>query len=1076
MSCNRRCNHLQPFPTSFLRRMPPVSDEQGLPRYIVAYLNQDYAAASEQALDLLRSQSSLMHLQLLLISLQRLGEKEKVARLGTKALAEAEGHPWDQTLLRLTLGQLDPSEVLQQASTNEQRCQGIYYASALAETAGEMQVAEHLRMLCCQLGANCYELRLAQSETKVRESPGTSARLVETEIKSSTEGSERQAPLTSLAELHESSLHQQVIDLNRQVVQLLHQGRYSQALPVATEAFNLACQLGTTHPDFAESLNNLGGLCYEMGDYAGATTQFRRALEIRRAVLGPNHPDFATSLGNVAGLHIAMSNYAEAEPLLRQAVDIDRQALGGNHPDLAIDLDNLGALYLAMGNYVQAEALFREAMEIFRAAGGKDHPEFATCLHNLAMLYRNMGNYAQAEPLFRQALDIRRNSLGEDHSHFAQSLNELAHLCIAKKGIVEALSLMTQAAATDDRRLGQIFSIGSEREQRVFLASVQWKEHALLSLIVHYLGHSQEAARTALDLVLRRKAVSTEALAIQRDAVLGGKYPALQVPLRQLSSLRIQIARKTLAGAGAEGLRSHQEQIADWTREKWQLESALVRQIPEMNLEQRLRQADRNAVAASLSEKVALVEFVRYDVCDFKATARRVSDTRWLSPQHRQPARYLAFVLPAGKPDDVQMIDLGAADSIDLLIADFRSSITGDVETQTGRSMVKQRPNLAATSRTETGSKLRAAVFDALAPALTGCQRLLLAPDGALTRLPFEVLPSADGRLLLDAYQISYVGTGRDVLRFGAATTGRPTDSLVIADPDFDLDTETADRRAASSQPKKRFWSRMFGRQPTPTPPLPTSTTVADATGRRSRDLRRGKYHFGRLPGTHCEGERIAAMLCVQPWMERAALEGRLKQQCRSPHILHIATHGFFLEDQHHYPNNDRRDLGFITDATEGRLSGPLPENPLLRAGLALAGANTWLHEGALPPEAEDGLLTAEDVSGLDLLATELVVLSACDTGLGEVRTGEGVFGLQRAFVLAGAKTLVMSLWSVPDDQTRELMEDFYQRILSGQPRADALRAAQLALRVKYPDPYYWGAFICQGDPGPLRCTVQSGT
>jgi CHAT domain-containing protein len=149
-------------------------------------------------------------------------------------------------------------------------------------------------------------------------------------------------------------------------------------------------------------------------------------------------------------------------------------------------------------------------------------------------------------------------------------------------------------------------------------------------------------------------------------------------------------------------------------------------------------------------------------------------------------------------------------------------------------------------------------------------------------------------------------------------------------------------------------------------------------------------------------------------------------------------------------------------------LLGQRLENPLLRSGLALAGANTWSRAGLLPAEAEDGILTAEDVSGLDLLATELVVLSACETGLGEVRVGEGVFGLRRAFILAGTKSLIMSLWKVPDQQTQELMGDFYRRILSGQPRADALREAQLAMKARYPQPYYWGAFICQGDPGPL--------
>jgi CHAT domain-containing protein len=150
------------------------------------------------------------------------------------------------------------------------------------------------------------------------------------------------------------------------------------------------------------------------------------------------------------------------------------------------------------------------------------------------------------------------------------------------------------------------------------------------------------------------------------------------------------------------------------------------------------------------------------------------------------------------------------------------------------------------------------------------------------------------------------------------------------------------------------------------------------------------------------------------------------------------------------------------------RLSGKNIESPMLRSGLALAGANTWLQHHSLPLEAEDGILTAEDVSGMDLSNTELVVLSACETGIGDILTDEGVFGLRRAFVLAGARTLVMSLWKVPDQQTKDLMIDFYNRILAGKPIAEALREAQLATKEEYTHPYYWGAFICQGNPGPL--------
>jgi CHAT domain-containing protein len=336
-------------------------------------------------------------------------------------------------------------------------------------------------------------------------------------------------------------------------------------------------------------------------------------------------------------------------------------------------------------------------------------------------------------------------------------------------------------------------------------------------------------------------------------------------------------------------------------------------------------------------------------------------------------------------------------------------------------------------------------------PALGGHTRLLIAPDGDLTRLPFEVLPRGDGGgRLIDSYRISYLSCGRDALRLGVTASDPPTSPLLFADPDFDLE---ADGRS-----------------------VPDFVPTAGAAGRRSRDLdrRRDAYHFDRLPGTRAEGERVAALLGVRPALGAAATEGRLKAECHSPRILHLATHGFFLPDQQPELSDVAPGLGGgpIGSADEGfgagRLSGPGMEDPMLRSGLALAGANTWLKAGHPPEEAEDGLLTAEDVTGLDLLATELVVLSACETGLGQVHVGEGVFGLRRAFVLAGARTLVMSLWKVPDDQTRELMEDFYGRLLAGEGRAEALRQAQLAMKAKYADPFYWGAFICQGDPSPL--------
>jgi CHAT domain-containing protein len=528
---------------------------------------------------------------------------------------------------------------------------------------------------------------------------------------------------------------------------------------------------------------------------------------------------------------------------------------------------------------------------------------------------------------------------------------------------------------------------------------------------------------------LRRKAITLEALATQRDAVLGGLYPEVQESLDELRALRTQIAQKTLSGPRAEGLQSHQALLISWEQRREALEASLARRIPEMRLERQLRTSDHKSVASALPTGAALVEFVRFVPYDFRA----IHDEReslWKS------ARYLAFVLIGTNPDEVRMIDLGDANAIDQLVANFRGTVA-------------VAPGNRPSGGSGAGENLRGAVFDKLIPALQGCKLLMIAPDGDLNTIPFESLPDGYGRLLIEDYRISYLSCGRDVLRLKFHSRGEFSTPLVVADPAFNLTVEGIGDTAARPD---------FDRESKP-------------DVRASRDLDRG-FRFWRLKGTREEGERVANLLGVNPLLGSNALESRVKQ-ARSPGVMHLATHGFFLQNQPYNP--DERWPEVSTDGVElsssrSWLASPGMENPLLRSGLALAGVNMWLRGKPIPEEAEDGLLTAEDVTGMDLSQTDLVVLSACETGLGEVRTGEGVFGLRRAFVLAGARSLIMSLWKVPDEQTRELMVDFYDRVLHSIGVAEALREAQLAMRARYAECYYWGAFICQGDPGPIRC------
>ncbi len=202
-------------------------------------------------------------------------------------------------------------------------------------------------------------------------------------------------------------------------------------------------------------------------------------------------------------------------------------------------------------------------------------------------------------------------------------------------------------------------------------------------------------------------------------------------------------------------------------------------------------------------------------------------------------------------------------------------------------------------------------------------------------------------------------------------------------------------------------------------------------------------------------------MLRVEPVLGNCVLKNDIMKY-NSPYILHLATHGFFV-DLDFYGENKSDEL------EQNKLyHRKLINNPLFNSGLALAGANGYLQDCLLPDRAGNGVLFAHDITDMDLSNTEMVVLSACDTALGYIINGEGVFGLQRTFALAGVRTLIMSLWKIPAKQTNELMINFYRRLILGEPRGEALRKAQLCIKEKNPDPIYWGAFICQGDTDPL--------
>ena len=436
-------------------------------------------------------------------------------------------------------------------------------------------------------------------------------------------------------------------------------------------------------------------------------------------------------------------------------------------------------------------------------------------------------------------------------------------------------------------------------------------------------------------------------------------------------------------------------------------------------------------VRRALPDDAVLVEIARFRVANFQAKGTE----KYFLPPH-----YAAWVIPPAGRGEVRLIDLGAAEPIEAAVATVRRAIQPDPAALRERG----EPEVEAELHTPLET-LASLVLRPLLPHIGGAKRWVLSPDAALWLVPWAAMPLDGSRYAIEEHAIRYVVSGRDLAQpAGQSSAGQ---ALVMADPDYDLDP------AASQRAVRQV---LRGRE-TPAPELAL------------RGLSRA-FHLGAIPrlkGTAAEARAIIPTLGsfagVAPvlYTDRWALEAVFKAFAR-PRVVVLSTHGFFLDDQREPPDDKTPML-----ARDGR-SGSKPavpsENPLLRCGLLLAGCNRAPAGGG-----EDGVLTGLEIVGTDLRGTELVVLSACETGLGTVRNGEGVAGLRQAFQLAGAQSVLATLWQIPDKESARLMSAFFDNLAQGKGKAEALRQAQLAQiesrRKRYgaAHPFFWAAFTLTG-------------
>jgi CHAT domain-containing protein/Tfp pilus assembly protein PilF len=860
---------------------------------------------------------------------------------------------------------------------------------------------------------------------------------------------------------------------------------YNEAAQKLNRALDLRrTHLGPRHPDVAQTIASLATVAYRQGDYARAEPLFQEALQIREATLEANHPLVADSLTNVASMYLLRGDYVRPEPIYLRALTIYEALKAAGKVSAEVDalfadtLNNLGLLYQRRGDYARAETHYLKALEVREQAQGTEHasvaeaaanlgglyymstqydkamraltralsiqekllppnhPSLAVSSFNLAAVYFDQGDYARAEPLFERALKIDEQALPPQHPRIAIRLSGLAETLRLKEDYQRAEALYERAAAIRERSLGRSHPLFADvLIGRALLRQASGDSESAVELLARaadlredtfglvlttgseqakrlYLQSLEDEADIAVSLHIASAPKSENAARLALENIVQRKGRSIDAMAAHTAALRSRLdedGRTVL-----EQLSTAQGQLAGLvlrgvsTDAQTQSVERLRGDIARLEQEISGRSAEfRDTLAkAQLSE-------VQASLPDDSAMVEFVVYRPFFIKNPRRTAfgapHYAAYVLT--RQGIVASADLGETDTIDRMVGRYRA--------------VLSKPN-APGWRTEANALYRQ-LLRPLQPALSKAGRVIISADGALNLIPFAALVDEDGRYLVEKQTISYMTSSRDLARIHrTADAKRDEAPVIIANPLFDAGTKTQ--------------------------PL---TQTGAATSPADRNAQMQTLRFGVLPGTAQEATTIARLLRNARVYTGAGATETVLKQVNAPAILHIATHGFFLRGA----ASGATDTRGLKVASDTRPAGN-PEDALLLSGLALAGANQRSSDG------EDGILTALEASGLNLWGTRMVVLSACETGVGDARNGQGVYGLRRALTLAGAESQVMSLWQVSDTATRDLMIAYYQRLLSGEARADALRNVQLAFLKERAraHPFYWASFIQSGD------------
>ncbi len=863
------------------------------------------------------------------------------------------------------------------------------------------------------------------------------------------------------------------ISINNLASLYLIQGQYQLAEPLYQQSLLLSKQvLGKNHPNTVIFMNNIASLYQAQGQYKQAeiiyqkilrlvkeildnedsaklflTTIYqkqnqyqlkeafyRQTLALKKQILAEKHLYRLLPIDNLTIFHSIKGRYEHAEELYKQTLSLNKRILGARHPYTLIISTNLAMIYQLQGKYQQAEELYKQTLALNKQVLGDNHPNTLSTINNLAELYHAQGLYQLAELFYKQSLALRKNILGDKHPDTFDSINNLAELYRDKGQYQLAESLYKQVLVLRKERLGKFhpdifisisslayFYVSVERwdDAKFFLQEgLRFSNETLEQLLwgaskktqLSYIKREniyknmylsfysfRNTPKEALYYSLSRKGLLLRISSEINTLSKKSSNPELKPDVEKLISLKNQLsAQAMLAFSG----KSKKAIVDDLETQINDLEMELSQKVT--GFKRSKTEVTPDEVQNKLKPNQALVDFLIYTEVDLKT-------------QVYKKEQIIALVVDK---NEIKLIKLGELALIKTTLKKYRKVLDQGV---TKNDIVNK---ITQNKITKLAKKLYQQIWQPLTAHLQNKTNVYIIPDGILHLLPFKALQTENGDYLNSQYELTQLASARDIVL--PPLKGESNAPAIFANP---LYSEQA------------------------------QTQTSNITSTRKRE----GLSFKRLDATKDEGkwlydEMKKNQLSPKLYTLQHASEEQIKK-LHAPKILHLATHGFYLEDNKIKPpkNNDSRSIN-----TPQAIK--LIDNPLTRSGLALSYANDGL-QGKRENETTDGILTALEVLALDLEGTDLVVLSACETGLGEIKIGEGVYSLNRAFQEAGAKSVLSTLWNISDYGTQKFMEKFYQYYLTGTPAQQALQKTQQEFiqNPNFKHPYYWAGFVMTG-------------